>query len=231
MRTYKHIFFDLDQTLWDFEANAREAFLEIFKMFDLSTKIPDFEKFFEKFIFYNELLWEKYRKGSIAKNILRTERFRLVFEEFNIKNNDLATTVSDVYMDITPKKSILMDGTKEVLEFLKGRYILHILTNGFPEVQDVKILNSGIGNYFTKIITSYDAGFQKPDKRIFEYALKTNNAKKTESIMIGDDLKVDILGAKKFGIDQVYFNKNKKTHQEQITYEIDHLRELMNIFG
>jgi len=153
----------------------------------------------------------------------------MAFKDFGIQDTQFITAVSDFYMEEVSKKPILIEGTIEVLDNLTDRYSMHILTNGFPEIQKAKIQNSGLTGYFGKIITSYDAGYQKPDGRIFEYALKSVNAGKFTSIMIGDDLKVDILGAKKCGLDQVYFNKERKTHNEQVTFEINELQELLTI--
>ena len=206
MDKYKHIYIDLDRTLWDFEANAREAFKEIFEMFDLSGMIPDFMEFIDTYVYYNEQLWEKYGKGKIRKDLLRAERFRLTLNRFKIKNSDLVNKISDAYMEITPQKSNLVKGAIETLTYLKSKYNLYILTNGFPEVQYTKIKNCGIESFFKKIITSEEAGWHKPDKRIFQYALKCVNAKKEESLMIGDNLEIDIKGALNFGIDQVVAN-------------------------
>ncbi len=229
MSKYKHIYIDLDRTLWDFEANANEAFRDIFNIYNLGNIIPDFEKFVETYIYYNELLWNRYSQGKIKKELLRTERFRLTLNRFNISDAKFTKLISESYMEITPQKSILVDGAIETLEYLKTKYSLYILTNGFPEVQYTKIRNSGLDSYFAKIITSEDAGRHKPHRRIFEYALKSVNAKKNESIMIGDNLENDILGAKNVGMDQVFFNKDNIKHDYKITFEINQFRELIRI--
>ena len=230
MNKYKHIYIDLDRTLWDFEANAREAFREIFEMFDLSGTIPDFMEFIDTYVYYNEKLWEKYGKGRIKKELLRTERFRLTLNKFKIKDFDLVNKMSDAYMEITPQKSILVKGAVETLNYLHSKYNLYILTNGFPEVQYTKIKNCGIENFFLKIITSEEAGWHKPDKRIFQYALKCVNAGKDESIMIGDNLEIDIKGARNFGMDQVFYNVDNISHKVKVTFEIKEFIELMKIF-
>ncbi len=229
MSKYKHIYIDLDRTLWDFEANANEAFRDIFNIYNLGNIIPDFEKFVETYIYYNELLWNRYSQGKIKKELLRTERFRLTLNRFNISDAKFTKLIRESYMEITPQKSILVDGAIETLEYLKTKYSLYILTNGFPEVQYTKIRNSGLDSYFAKIITSEDAGRHKPHRRIFEYALKSVNAKKNESIMIGDNLENDILGAKNVGMDQVFFNKDNIKHDYKITFEINQFRELIRI--
>lgn len=227
---YKNIFFDLDNTLWDFSANARETFNEIFNIYNLWNTLGSVDRFIEAFIFYNDELWEKYRKGQINKEALRIERFRLTLNKLNIRSKDLPRLISNAYFEMMPQKTILVRHVQEVLEHLITTYRLFILTNGFPEIQLAKIKNSGISSYFDRIITARDAGYKKPDSRIFGYALTTINGKKSESIMIGDDLHVDIEGAMKFGLDQVFFNRKMISHNLPVTYEINDMKELMRIF-
>ncbi|OFY65032.1 MAG: noncanonical pyrimidine nucleotidase, YjjG family [Bacteroidetes bacterium RBG_13_42_15] len=229
MTEYNNIYFDLDNTLWDFEANARDAFREIFDLHHLWNTITDFEKFIETFSVYNEQLWEKYGLGQIKKEALRIERFSLMLHRLKISDNNLSRLISDAYLEIMPQKSNTIRYAFEVLEYLKPKYRLFILTNGFHKTQSAKLKNSGIQHYFSGIITSEDAHWSKPDRRIFEYALKSVNAKKSESLMVGDDLTVDILGAKNFGMDQVFFNRKMISHHMKITYEINQLNELIMI--
>jgi len=226
---YKNIYFDLDNTLWDFEANAKDAFREIFDLHHLWNTITDFDKFISTFCLYNEQLWEKYRLGQIKKEALRIERFSLMLHRLKIPDNNLSRLISDAYLEIMPQKSNTIRYAFEVLDYLKPKYRLFILTNGFREIQSAKLRNSKIVHYFNRIITSEDTHWQKPDRRIFEYALKSANAKKSESLMVGDDLTVDILGAKNFGMDQVFFNRKMISHHMKITYEINELKELMMI--
>lgn len=230
MNKYKHIYFDLDKTLWDFEANIKEAFRDIFNTYNLRNKIPDFENFVDTYTFYNDQLWEKYRNGTIRKDKLKTERFRLTLRKFNINDIDLVKLISEAYLEIIPQKSNLVDNAIDVLTYLKPKYNLYILTNGFPDVQQIKIRNSNLESFFSKVITPEHAGWHKPDRRIFEYALKSANAKKAESIMVGDDLEVDIQGASNFGIDQVFYNTEGIIHDIKVTYEIREFRELLQIF-
>jgi putative hydrolase of the HAD superfamily len=230
LNRYRNIYFDLDNTLWDFESNAREAFRDIFDLHQLWDKIPDFEKFISTFAFCNEQLWIRYRQGQIKKVKLRTERFRLTLNKLKISYDSLSGVLSNAYLEIMPQKSNLVRNTNEVLDNLKSKYNLFILTNGFHETQNAKLNNSGIQHFFKRIITSEDANWSKPDRRIFEYALKSVNARKSDSIMVGDDLLVDIEGAKNFGIDQVFFNRKKIPHNMKITYEINDLEDLLLIF-
>jgi putative hydrolase of the HAD superfamily len=167
--------------------------------------------------------------GEVSKEMLRDDRFFKTLSAFGVDNKDLALTLSADYIEISPTKTRLFPKVKETLEYLKGRYHLHIITNGFNEVQYQKLENSGIRNYFEHIITSDSVGYRKPHTKIFEYAITSANARKSESLMIGDNWDIDILGAKGFGIDQVYFNPHRIGHDEKPTYEIYHFEELMNI--
>lgn len=227
---YTNLFFDLDRTLWDFEANAIEAFQDIFVDYSLQRYFPGVESFVQTYEKYNEELWDQYRKGLIKKDFLRNYRFKLTLMDYGVDDDVLARKISDRYLEVAPQKSNLVPGTQEVISHLSGKYRLYILTNGFSEVQGVKMKSTGLDRHFKYMFTSDEAGYQKPNPKIFEYALKNLNAKKVESIMIGDDLEVDVLGAKHFGMDQVFFNPKKVNHREELTYEINSLKELLAIF-
>ncbi len=226
MKKYKHLFFDIDRTLWDYETNARETMTEIFAKHNLEKYNFNFEQFYSTFNHYNELLWTKFRNGKIKKIILRDRRFYLALKKLGIDNNDLALKLSSDYIEISPSKTGLFPEVIETLNYLKPKYNLHVITNGFNEVQFKKLKNCGIEHFFEKIVTSDNAKSQKPNMKIFEYALTSVNAKKNESLMIGDDFKIDILGAKNYGFDQVYFNPLKKKHTLKPTYEIFSIKML-----
>jgi putative hydrolase of the HAD superfamily len=226
----KHIFFDLDRTLWDFDNNARAAFQEIFIKHQLTDIIPDLEQFIRVFHKHNENLWKDYRLGKIKKEKLRIDRFVLTLNEFKLNDPELVTIINREYLNITPRKTHLMPYSHEILSYLQTKgYLLHIITNGFKEIQDQKMNYTDLRKYFKLIVTSESVGIPKPKTGIFEYALKSVNARKKESLMIGDDLEADILGAKKFGIDQVFLNTKGISHNEKVTYEIQSLKELMQI--
>ncbi|MEE4198788.1 MAG: YjjG family noncanonical pyrimidine nucleotidase [Bacteroidales bacterium] len=229
MKKYKNIYFDLDRTLWDFDSNAQETFRDIYEKHDLEKIFNTFDNFYTTYVKHNERLWKIYRDGKIKKTVLAFKRFDLTLEEYGVKNEELAKIIGQDYIEISPTKKRLFPGTYETLDYLKDKYNLYIITNGFNEVQFTKLKNSKLQNYFKKVFTSENAGAQKPNARIFEHALKTVNARKKESVMVGDDLDSDILGAKKFGLDQVYFNPDHKEHSEEITHEISSLKELMEI--
>ena len=229
LKNYKYIFFDLDRTLWDFESNSLLTFKEIFENRKLYNIFPDFESFIKTYKTINEDLWDKYRKGEISKLELRTNRFLLTLNKFDVNDISLAENIGTDYINESPKKTEVFPYTYEILDYLKPKYTLAILTNGFKEVQTQKLKNCNLDKYFSKLICSEDTGYQKPNPKIFQYALSSLNAKKTESIMIGDDLNVDIIGANNFKIDTIYCNFIDNTESSIPTYQITSLKELTNI--
>ncbi|MGM0529923.1 MAG: YjjG family noncanonical pyrimidine nucleotidase [Bacteroidota bacterium] len=230
MRSYKHIFFDLDRTIWDFETNAMEAFQEIFAHHNLSCIFQDFETFLSVYKKHNAQLWEKYRDGGIKKKDLKYTRFHLTLMEFGKDDLKLAKQLGEDYMNISARKTHLLPHSHDVLSYLQSKYFLYIITNGFHDVQLKKIENSDLRKYFEKIITSEMAGVQKPHEQIFRYALKQANASIEEAIMVGDDIEGDIKGARDIGLDQIFFNPDGKSHYIEPTFEIRSLKELKTIF-
>ena len=231
MKKYKHLFFDLDRTLWDFEANSLSTLQEIFINRNLHERgINNFEIFLNYYKNYNHHLWDLYKLGKIKKDILSVERFRGTLKYFDIIDEDLSKNIAADYVKISPTKTKLFPNTIEVLDKLSNKYHLHIITNGFSEVQFEKLKISNLSPYFIEIITSEMVGVQKPNTKVFEYSLNKAGAKASESIMIGDDQAVDIVGASNFNIDQVFVDFH---HEELIckpTWHIHHLKELLNIF-
>ncbi len=229
MKKYSHIFFDLDRTLWDFDRNSRETLTELFFRHNLDGTIDDPGDFVEIYHTVNLELWDLYRRGQMTKDVLRTKRFMISFKHFGIFDDELAAVFGDDYLEISPTKTILVPHTKEILDYLLPRYKLHIITNGFQSTQQVKLKNCRIDKYFASMTTSEAVGHNKPRPEIFHRALSAANARKAESIMIGDDLQVDILGAKQYGIDQVFLNRDDVVHSEEITHEIESLAEIEKI--
>ena len=203
---YETIFFDLDRTIWDFEANAKDSFKDMYLKYKLASEIPSFEYFYTTYRQHNDKLWKNYREKKITKEKLSWYRFFLTLLDFDVDNPELAQKLGVDYLKISQTKQQLFPYTHEVLSYLKGKYTMHIITNGFEEVQFSKLTNCKLNQYFSKIITSEKAGFQKPKPEIFNYALEYTNARVETSIMIGDDMEVDIKGAKGVGMDQVHFN-------------------------
>jgi len=227
--TYKHLFFDLDNTLWDFRANAHEAFHDIFTELSLFSLIPDFQQFLDNYEHFNELLWSDYRKGKIKKDVMRIERIVLAFRKMGVDNPELAREVGEIYLRRAPRKTNVFPAVHETLGYLSGKYKLYILTNGFAEIQVQKINNAGLKGFFSKLFMAEMVGFQKPDRRFFEFAIKSIHAHKNESLMIGDDPDTDIAGAALAGIDQVFFNPGNRFCDIKPTWEIKSISELMTI--
>lgn len=229
MNSYKHIFFDLDRTLWDFEQNMRITLTEIYHNHSLSRAIKSSDVFIETFIVHNHRLWASYQRGEMKKEVLRYKRFELTLKDFGVKNKALASVIGNEYINESPRKTALIPYTVDLLDYLQNKYKLHIITNGFNEVQFTKLNLCGIEKYFDKVVTSEISGYHKPRPEAFGYSLAKANARKNESIMVGDDIETDIIGAKKFGINQIYFNPQQVPHTETITHEVKSLLEIKEI--
>jgi putative hydrolase of the HAD superfamily len=229
LKTYRHLFFDLDNTLWDFKANARDAFYGILSSLKLLDKIPDFNSFLEIYEKHNEHLWTEYRRGKVRKDHMRVQRMILTFNEIGLSDPELSLLVGDLYIREAPGKTNLFPGVHETLHYLSGKYKLYILTNGFAEIQVQKINNCNLQVYFSKLFMAEMVGYQKPDRRFFEYAIKSVHAHKNECLMIGDDPEADIRGAQNAGIDQVYFNPGNRPCTTEPTWEIKDIPKLMEI--
>jgi putative hydrolase of the HAD superfamily len=229
-KAYKHIFFDLDHTLWDFERNAEETKREMFGALKLkSLGIESYEAFREKYVPINQALWALYRDDKIEKDDLNFRRFYDTLVVFGIDNRELGFAMAKSFIEGITSKTYLFPFTRELLEYLYHKYPLYIITNGFEEVQYGKLKNSDLGKYFTRIITSEAAGSKKPDADIFHYALELAGATASESLMIGDDLEVDMAGARQLGIDQLYVNHDRKLHTDPVTMEVFSLDEIMGL--
>jgi putative hydrolase of the HAD superfamily len=230
MSKYKHIFFDLDHTLWDFETNSRQAIQWIYDEQKLNEfGVTSFEKFHKQYISINDRYWAMYHNQIISKQKLRHGRFYDTLKEFGVADAELAERMAQSYIDISPKMTALFPDALDVLKYLQSKYSLHLITNGFAEVQWVKLEHSGLRPFFEHIIISEEAGTQKPDKAIFEIAMNRAFTHAEECIMIGDNYNTDIVGAKNAGIDQVFFNPKKNRKRDKVTYEISSLIELTEI--
>ena len=224
----KHIFFDLDRTLWDFEKNSHTTLLQLISHFNLIEKgIDTPESFIKKYKIHNAKLWDLYREDKINKEELRSKRFLMTLAECGIDDKTLAEQFGLAYIKQSPLQTNLFSFSHEVLFYLKNKYTLHIITNGFEEVQHIKLAAADLKQYFDVVVTSEKAGVKKPNAKIFEFALEQVNAKAEESIMIGDDLAVDVLGAEKVGMQGIYFNPNKERQKKEVVHEIFCLSELM----
>lgn len=228
---YKHLFFDLDHTLWDFDANSKLTLEEIFITFDLEAKgVDSFEVFFRNYLEHNERLWAKYRNGQIRSEDLRWKRMALTLLDFKIGDETLARQMGTAFLEGLPNRNLLFADAIETLEYLKEKgYLLHLITNGFELIQHNKLRNSGLDRFFMEVITSEGSNSLKPNKEIFEFALGKTSASVKECIMIGDSIDADILGAMNFGMDQIFVNHLNIETAVRPTYTIYALSELREI--
>lgn len=227
---FKTIFFDLDHTLWDFETNSTQTLLEIVEKFHLlEGGLASANQFISRYQQINDQMWDDYRKGMVDRTTLRNTRFHKALLEFNIDNYELSLEMGEYYLRESPLKKNLFPHAIETLRYLKEKYELNIITNGFNEVQFIKLEHSGLAPYFTHVITSEAANSKKPEPSIFEYATQLANSQSHESVMIGDSLEQDIIGARNYGMTQIFFNPAKIKHDEKVTYEISSLDELKEI--
>ncbi len=229
MKNIRHIFFDLDNTLWDHRKNAYLTLKDIFdregvrKKYDLL-----FEDFHRQYFTINENLWAKIRDGEIDKEYLRKHRFYDSFLFFGIDDMELSMKFEDNFLDEIINYNELVPGAYELLEYLSEKdYDLHILSNGFKEVTYRKAELSGIKGYFKTILSADEIQIRKPNPEIYEYALNNAGAVKNESIMIGDDWVADVEGALSFGIKAIFFdvfNDNYTSEQFITIKKLDQIK-------
>lgn len=227
---YKHIFFDLDHTIWDFDKNAEETLHELYHKYSLKhlgLNSPDI--FIEVYTKNNHQLWADYHVGKISKQVLRQTRFSKTFIELGLSPELIPEEFENDYVIICPTKTNLFPQAHETLTYLKEKYILHIISNGFKESTEMKIGNTDLAKYFNTIFISEIIGFNKPDKAIFEHALNTAKAITSESLMIGDSIEADIRGAQNFGMKAIYFNPLNHERPEDVKHQINCLSELMTL--
>jgi len=228
MKAYRHLFFDLDHTLWDFETNAHETLEQLFAEYDLARHgLFSFAEFSARYRDVNHALWRLYQSNKVTQQQLREVRFVRTLTRLGVAEADVPTDMSARFTDILPYKAAVFPHTHDVLGYLQGKgYRLHLITNGFEDVQHIKLKSSDLTRYFEEVITSEHSGHLKPDPRMFAHALARTGATAAESLMVGDNLECDVLGAYNAGIDQVYFNPDKRRHFAETTYEISSLAEL-----
>jgi putative hydrolase of the HAD superfamily len=228
---YKTVFIDLDDTLWDFHANAKSSLQEIYEERNLGQFFDSFDQYFTIYAKRNVELWEMYGKGTISKEELSLERFQHPLIQVGVDNAVLAKEIGEQYLGLLPTRTMLVPFAKELLDYLYPKYPLTIVSNGFIEVQYKKLHSCRIEQYFSHVVLSEAAEALKPDKRIFEYALQLNNAIASETIMIGDSYESDIAGAQNAGIDQIYFNPGTEVPKKDkpATYWVKNLKDIMDI--
>ena len=230
MKPYKCIFFDLDHTLWDYETNSCDTLQELYDAYRLhDCGVHNFESFKQQFKKVNVQLWDLYDRGMINNEIIRKERFKQILEYFTVYNTKLCEDLSSDYLNNCPKKSNLMPHAVETLQYLSNHYSMTVVTNGFEEIQHVKLTAGNLHQYFAHVVTSQKAGHKKPSREIFDYAMNANGVKPDEVIMIGDNLITDIGGAHNASIETVFFNPEHVKHNVKVKHEISLLAELQNI--
>jgi len=219
----KHIFFDLDHTLWDFETNSAKTFEFIFKDNNINVNL---DTFLEQYVPINHQYWKLYREEKVTKSVLRYKRLKDSFDSLNHPISDkMIEHLANVYIDNLPNYNALFEGAVELLNYLSTKYQMHIITNGFEEVQIKKMKASGVLHFFNQIITSESVGVKKPNPKIFNHALNLAKASVSQSMMIGDNLEADIMGAQQIGMQTIFFNSHKnQENQKSIT--VDNLMEI-----
>ncbi len=223
----KHLFFDLDRTLWDFEANSEKALEILFDEMDLNNHLRSFRSFHTTYKKINANLWFLYSKNEISKDLLRVKRFRDTFRSFDFVNDRLADEMAEAYVNKAPHLTQLLPHTLETLDELKNNgHSLHIITNGFREVQTIKLEKSGLSQYFDIVVCSEDVGHQKPSIHVFNHALEKVAGKADESIMIGDSLQADIIGAENAGIKAIFFDPHFEHKDGTHKWMIRSLKEI-----
>ncbi len=228
-KNYQHIFFDLDHTIWDFDQNASIVLEQLFVECKKYLSQISFNDFFERYVYRNDELWVLYAVDKISQAELRFGRFQMALNDLGITRLDVVEYFASEYPKRAPLQKHLFPFSIEVLNYLQSKYRLHLITNGFEEVQHIKLKNCELAGFFDTVTTSQNAGVKKPNPRIFEFALDSAGAEKKRSIMIGDSVESDCLGAKNIGMDQIYFNPKKKGCKHMFTAQISCLSELKSL--
>jgi putative hydrolase of the HAD superfamily len=230
--TYKSLFFDFDDTLWDTRTNNKECLEEVYTDYRFDRYYASFEAFYAYYMPHNLELWQQYRNHAINRQTLIVERFRHVLIPTGVADAEAALRLNRDFLERTTRKTVLIPGAFDLLDYLRPSYKMYILSNGFREVQFKKLEHSGLAAYFDRVILSEDAGIQKPHKEIFDYALKNTNARRCETLMIGDSWEADIAGARRSRIDQLWFNPHHHLPPEDDftpTYTADSLAGIKDI--
>ncbi len=229
---YKHLFFDWDHTLWDFEANSIKVLEEIYYHYNLRQfNVLSPQHFIDTYMPINYYMWTKFREGKIDAETVKFQRFAMTFKEFGVIDDQLIADVKSFYLQELPKGGFLMPNVIDMLNELQNEFQLHIVTNGFLEVTNEKLKYSQIAHYFETVLSAEEVGVLKPNQAVFHEALRRANATVTDSLFIGDNLIADVQGARNVGMNQVFFNPDQRQHDEQPTFEISDMKELVGILS
>jgi putative hydrolase of the HAD superfamily len=230
MSDQHHLFFDLDRTLWDFEKNSKQALKILFSELELSQKIKNFYEFLNVYKHINNDLWVAYGKKKITKDELRTLRFELTLAKFHIIDSKLTNDLNNGYIEISPNQTNIFPHAIETLTYLQNQgYNMHIITNGFKEVQYRKLKNCGFEPFFDVIVCSEEVGVNKPEAAVFHHAMKRANAQISKCVMIGDDLLVDFHGAQNAGMKAILFDPQKNRRQRKGDFHIQSLNQIPDV--
>lgn len=222
----KHLFFDLDHTLWDFDTNSKVALNKIYDDLDLDNELRSFRSFHTTYKKINNKLWNQYGQGKISKDTLRVKRFHDSLKSFQVDNLPLAEKMAEMYVEISPYQTNLFPGAIETLTELQKDFELHIITNGFKEIQHIKLENSGIRDYFDIILCSEEVGKNKPAPEVFHFAMDQAGTHSKESLMVGDNYKCDILGAERVGMPAILFDPHSSYREGTHEWQIKHLNRV-----
>ena len=226
----KYLFFDWDNTVWDFSANSKLAMIECYEKFHLEKHFGPIENFLPEYYVVNDGLWSDYRKLKITKEELIRTHFNQTFKNLGLDDFELSMKVNEAYLDATTYKKELVPGAEEMLKTLKSRgYKLYVITNGFLEVQKRKMRNSGIEQLFDMSIISDEAGALKPSRKFFDYAFEKTGAVPSETLVIGDDPEADIVGAVEYGLKCIYFNRKHKPCEYKVDAEVADLKDIADL--
>lgn len=226
--SYQHLFFDLDHTLWDFEVNAQECLIEMYDRFALKALgVESSDAFFQRFSETNKYYWAMLEKKEITSDYIRKNRFKTALSKLGVDIDEFfSLKMTEVFIQLLPHKKQLIEGAIEILDYLKPNYQLHIISNGYYDMQMQKMKSSAIDHYFIEVITNERAKALKPEKAIFDYARYRTNALFSNSLMIGDNYEADIKGAINANFDTVFYNPEKQKTVQKPTFEIAHLTQM-----
>ncbi|MEX2595804.1 MAG: YjjG family noncanonical pyrimidine nucleotidase [Salibacteraceae bacterium] len=229
MTDIQHIYFDLDHTLWDFDANSLETLGELYALFDLYERSNGLDESFftSRYLHHNERMWAMYRENRISKSRLRSSRFESALRDMRIEDKNLAKKLGNAYIEICPKKQKLKPGVHEILELLSERYDMSILSNGFQESQLTKLSVTKLDRFFVEVITSERASAKKPNPRIFQFANTLTKVDKAHSLMIGDNLEIDVRGAESYGWKAIHFDESADQNSAGTINNLMHLKQLL----
>jgi putative hydrolase of the HAD superfamily len=228
---YTHLLIDLDHTLWDFDTNCRLTIEELHNEYQLQNIGIEVEHMYRNYLVINNKVWSDYDRDLMTKEQMRSFRFVKLLETFGVENQELATELEEKYLFRCPKKGHLLPNTLEFLDLVKKDFSIHLITNGFDDIQKEKVLFSGLGSYFENIYSSESTGYKKPNAQFFHYVLNDLNVQKQNCLVIGDNPHTDIAGANNVGLDSLWVNAQGFVKNLKSTYYVEDLRRAMGLFG